>query len=207
LAKNEYVQLLDAWTTLAGSDPFGAASGGELQLRYTAMVRQQYCEPGNAEDVESGDSGGGRVMLNAKTPNFPFVMDCVEDDFIKTGNSIYLLALFGGESGKRILIKRNNGSVEEGNKDEVSKKWVSELMIRGLALQHSGLTKGRFRRVGLFGFSHTPPPLDDAESKRDYYHEFLQAMEEVDASTAESQCAEIISDAEHPESRYVITIV
>jgi hypothetical protein len=80
-------------------------------------------------------------------------------------------------------------------------------MIRGLVLQHSGLTKGPFRGVGLFAFSHMPPPLDDAESKRDYYHEFLQAMEEVDASTAESQCAEIISDAEHPESRYVITIV
>lgn len=39
LAKNEYVQVLDAKTTLAGSDPFGALSGGELQLRCTAMVR------------------------------------------------------------------------------------------------------------------------------------------------------------------------
>jgi hypothetical protein len=39
-------------------------------------------------------------MLDAKTPNFPFAMDCVEDDFIKAGNSIYLLPLFGGESGR-----------------------------------------------------------------------------------------------------------
>jgi hypothetical protein len=106
-------------------------------------------------------------------------MDCVEDDFIKAGNSIYLLPLFGDESGKRTLIKikKSKGSVEEGIKDEVGKKWVSESMLRGLALQHSGLIKGRFRWVGLFSFSHTPSPLDDAESKRDCYHEFMQAME------------------------------
>jgi hypothetical protein len=197
VAKNEYVQVLDARTTPAGLDPFGAISGGELQLRCTAMVRQQYYEPGNAEDVESDDSEGGRAMVDAKTQNFPIAMDCVDDDFVK-GGSIYLLPLHGDESGMSKQIKENEGSEEGGNKE------VPKLMIRGLVLQHSGAIKGRFRRVGLFVFRH--PPWNHPESKRDCYHEFLQVMEQVGASTAESECAEIVSNAVHPESRYVITI-
>lgn len=208
LAKNEYVQVLDARTTLAGSDPFGAVSGGELQLRCTAMVRGHYCQPGNVEDVESGGSEDDRAMIDGKTRDFPVTMDCLEDDFIRAGNSIYLLPLFGGESGMRVsLIKENKGSTEEGNEDEVGKKSIPQLMIRGLVLQHSGLTKGRFRRIGSFDFRDKTRPLDDAELWRDYYCDFLQAVEEVGASTAEAECAEIISDAKHPESRYVIIIV
>jgi hypothetical protein len=83
----------------------------------------------------------------------------------------------GANLANEHLLNKSKGSVEEGIKDEVGKKWVSESMLRGLALQHSGLIKGRFRWVGLFGFSHTPSPLDDAGLKRDYYHEFMQAVE------------------------------
>jgi len=176
-------------------------------------IVRHYCELGNAEDAESGESGNDRVILDAETRDFPVTMDCLEDDFIKAGGSVYLLPLFGGESGSwRVFIRGNEGSAEEGsvgggNDDEIGEKSVPELMIRGIVLQHSGLTKGRFRRIGCFDFRHEPSPLDDVESKRDYYYGFLQAVEEVGASTAESECAEIISDAAHPESRYVIIIV
>jgi hypothetical protein len=205
LAKNEYVQVLDARTTLAGSDAFGAVSGGELQLSCTTMVRGHYCEPDNVEDAESGKSGNDRLMIDAGSRDFPVIMDCLEDDFTKAGNSIYLLPLFGGHSG---TLGEKIGSAKEINIEEIIEyngtTYFKELMIRGIVVQHTDLTKGRFRRIGSFDFRHETPLLDD---ERDYYYEFLRALEEAGASTAESQCAEIRSDAEHPESRYVITIV
>jgi hypothetical protein len=78
-------------------------------------------------------------------------------------------------------------------------------MILGIILQHSGFSSGRFRRIGSFDF--LDGSFGAAKSKRNCYDEFLRVMGEVGASTAESECSEIISDAEHPASRYVITIV
>ena len=205
LTMNEYVQVLDARTTLAGSDPFGAVSGGELQLRCTAMVRGHYCRPGNAEDAESGGSEYDRVMLDGKTRDIPVTMDCLEDDFLKASNYIYLLPLFEDKSGTRYkAIEENGSSAEEDSEDEVDGNYVYQLVIRGLVLQRSGPTKGHFRRIGAFDFRD---PENDIEWKRDYYDDFLQAVKEFGASTAEDECAEIVSDIEHPESRYVITII
>lgn len=198
VAKNEYVRVQGVRITLAGSDPFGAVSDGELQLRCTAMVRGQYCEPDNADDVVPDGFGNDRVMLEAGTRDFPVTMDCLDDDFIRANNSIYLLPLFGGRSG-RATHTNKKGSAEEGS---VVK--IEELVIRGIILQHSGFSNGRFRRIGSFDFRDG---TFRAKSKRDCYGEFLRAMEEVGASTAESECSEIISDAEPSASRYVITIV
>jgi hypothetical protein len=184
LAKIEYAQVLNATTMLAGSDTFGAVSDGELRLRCAGMVRGRYCEPSNAENAGPGESEDDRVMLDVETREFPVIMDCLQDSFMKASDPIYLLPLFGGETGGG-----------------------PELMICGIVLQHGGLTKGRYRRVGSFDFRRDSVLLRTAESQRLYYSGFLRALEEVGASTAESECTEIILDAEHPESRYVITIV
>lgn len=212
-AKNEYVQVLDARVTLAGPDPFVAVSGGELQLGCTAMVRAivrgRYCEPVKAEDADGAESGepeNSRVMLVRETPKFPITMDCLEDKFMKADNPIYLLPLFGGIVGRRRDIRKSEHTKDK-DEDKSNKKWVADLMVRGIILQHSGPIKGYFRRIGCSDFRDGLSVLDDAESKKDHYYEFLQVIKEVSASTVESKCARIISDAEHPESRYVITIV
>ena len=171
--ENEYIQVIDATTTLAGSDYFGAVSGGELQLRCTAIVRGYYSGPGN---VEADQWSNDRVTLGAETRDVFVDMDCLEDDFINAGNSVFLLPLLGD---------------------------TDDSAIRGIVLQCGGVTKGQFRRIGSFDFC-----LEWRDDKRDDYSNFMRAMEEVGAATAESECAAIVSDAEHhPESRYVITII
>lgn len=79
-------------------------------------------------------------MLDAGTRDFPVTMDCLEDDFIRANNSIYLLPLFGGESGRGTLIDE-----KDFEKDGADIR--QELAIHGIVLQRSGFSNGSFRRI------------------------------------------------------------
>jgi hypothetical protein len=199
VAKDEYVQVLAASTTVADLDPFGAVSDGELQLRCIALICGR-CYHHNDMTADS-------VIIGAEARDFPMrefpiTMDCMDDDFHEADKPIYLLPLFGGESGRVQFFSGNQNSA-----GECEETIVHQLFIRGLILQRSGLTTGPFRRIGSFDYRHGPIQFEDAESRKDHYYGFLQIMEEVGASTAESECAEIRADHEHPESRYVITVI
>lgn len=84
---------------------------------------------------------------------------------------------------------------------------LQELMIEGIVLQATGVSKGEFSRIGSFDFYKDKMMLKKEDYTKEAYDLFLQMLDEHKTATAEAVCAEIISNPTYPSERYVITIV
>jgi hypothetical protein len=111
--------------------------------------------------------------------------------------------------GKNVSFRVFPDSDEHGGEDiyilpvlEVLRKEKHKKRnVCGLLLLPTGNKKGEYTRVGFFDLS----AFDEDYQK--IQEQFLKLAELSGKATAEAQCAEILSEPECPDKRYVITII
>ncbi|KAF2846354.1 HET-domain-containing protein [Plenodomus tracheiphilus IPT5] len=182
---NMYAHVLDAETQPIGQDPFGEVRGGSLRIRCSGMLAARFSSANTvkieSEEPDVNEEGG-----------YPVSLDCLDDEWEIGAGPVYLLPLFGGKTGSRLIL--------HNNEDEP----IVEFMICGILLrQESGLS-GQFCRIGMFRFFKDQTHRSD---ERDVYDPFCKAFEQGAMSVAESVCAKVIDNAELTNERYVITLV
>ncbi|OBT66986.1 hypothetical protein VE03_04182 [Pseudogymnoascus sp. 23342-1-I1] len=189
-----YVHVLDANTTKHSHDQFGQVTSGVIQLACSTMAAGYLVHPNEPNSLEPQDaiialdSGNGKLNVCVQ-------IDCQDDNNKLPGKISYLLPFFSGQTG--------SSSIVEGN-DE-----IHELMVEGIVLQATGVTKGELSRIGSFKIykHHVSFENESDEEEDDTYERFLKVLKEHGTVTAEAACAEVIRNAEHLDKRYVITLV
>ncbi|KAI2603680.1 heterokaryon incompatibility protein-domain-containing protein [Hypoxylon sp. NC1633] len=186
-----YAHVLDA-KTLHISDPFGAVTGGELLMACPFLVPGRL---GHKVRDESTSDSNANVFLRAGMRPFPITQDCKEST-ISADDTIFMLPIVDDS------YPNSQGSSETTPANEDERESFS---ITGIVIRRCGNDRGRFHRIGHFSFDFYSPPYSyDPEPGR--YHEFMRILNEVGASTGETECMEVLSDPPIPEARYVIML-
>ncbi|KUJ17720.1 HET-domain-containing protein [Mollisia scopiformis] len=188
--ETQYAHVLDANTTLYGKDPFGQVAGGTIRLACSSMVA------GHLVPNKNVDKPGFDIVLRAGEgqDEFPITIDCLEDGEQEDNGAIHLLPILGGWTGC-------SSGMADGEK-------LKEFLVQGVVLRPTGPTKGEFSRIGSFNFYKDSMRWREPKTKiDDSYEPFLKILEEQGIAAAEAACAEIISNTEHPNERYVITLI
>lgn len=181
LVDKDYIQVLEAKTTPSGQDPFGPVDSGELVLSCSYLFRGHLHQDGGMEELNEA------IVLDSGLGVYPIEIDCWEDTLFCCEGVIYLLPVFRGKSG-------------------LSRCSISELMICGLVLDASLISKGHFRRVGSFRFLSSFPEeisrqyLDMKNPREGCYEKFLEALEKSGDSMKVIGCAQALSDLEEKKS-------
>ncbi|KAF7918622.1 hypothetical protein BELL_0212g00190 [Botrytis elliptica] len=193
-SKNRYAHVVDANTTPYSYDPFGQVIDGFIRLACSTMAA------GHIIFTETLNGAGGRgdaaISLNIRgqKKEFPVRLDCLDDIDQDYPRLIYLVPLIGASD----FPGHFNSNIE----------WIPELAVVGIVLQNTDSVTRKYTRIGHFRFSHVDY---DSREKRNvsgpYYEPFFQVLEEQGLATAEAACSEILSDAEPPDHRYLITVV
>lgn len=110
LGSDEFARVLDVWTTLAGPDPFGPVTDGELHLSCRALVRGRYL----AAEVREGMQDV--ITIDASEERFTVSMDTLEDNSTKPDEDLILLPLIGGRSGCRWLTLKKATNTTSSDK-------------------------------------------------------------------------------------------
>jgi len=177
--ENKYAHVLDASTTKYGHDPFGQVTSGVIRLACSTMTAGHL---GHSKQSDNPEAEEGATIVLDTGFEFPIQIDCLDDDNQKSDRLIHLLPIRGGRTG--FSMSGDGWSWEQ-------------LVIEGIVLRATGITKGEFSRIGSFKLYNT-------KSK---YERFLQWLEEHGTVTAEAACAEITSNSKNPDERYVIMLV
>ncbi|KAF2806818.1 uncharacterized protein BDZ99DRAFT_537712 [Mytilinidion resinicola] len=192
--ENAYAHALDASTTLYGHDPFGQVSSGVVCLA-CSIVATGFLVSSKTPNNSEGEAGAIVVLRTGnEEQEFPIQKDCLDDFDEENKVPVHLVPILGGTTGM-------------GTYPEVGEV-IDELVIQGVVLRGTSVTKGEFSRIGSFNFykdkmSGIAPEEGDVE----FYEPFLKVLKEHGTAAAEAACAEIISNSEHPQERYVIIIV
>ncbi|KFY31157.1 hypothetical protein V493_01333 [Pseudogymnoascus sp. VKM F-4281 (FW-2241)] len=187
-----YVQVFDANTTKYGHDTFGQVTAGVIRLACSVMAAGYLVHRGESSN-DAEPKGDAITVLHAGNSelNFSVQIDCEDDSNKQPGKLSYLLPLFSGTTG-------SSTTSEVGDT-------IYESKIQGIVLQATGVTKGELSRIGSFQFYKNHLSLSGIEEET--YEQFLKVLEEHGTVTAEAACTEVISNPEHPDKRYVVTLV
>lgn len=181
-----FIQVLDAWATPSGPDPFGAVADGELTLSCTHLVRGQLITDGSAaeQDVDLVQMGPGLVR-------FPVLLDCLLEASTPDDYGVHLLPIVEDETGLA------------DTDEETGEVLWEQLVIRGLVLRACGDAKGlqHFQRIGGFSVRNK---MD--EGVEDSYQVFMDALRKEDLSVAGTDPTQTVSVSEDRERRFVIVI-
>jgi hypothetical protein len=189
--QDSYAHVLDVKMTLLGQDPFGEVRNGCMRIACSGMVAARF-SGGNTVKIESDDTN------NTAGDGYPISIDALDDKWEKdSDSSIYLLPLFGGETGHASYA------------DKKGEDLIKELAISGLVLRKEGAITGQFCRIGMFEFlkdsvNRSGRPED---KPKEHLESFLEAFKQVGKSVAGRVCAEVIENAGYPEVRYVVSVV
>jgi hypothetical protein len=184
-----YVKVLDANTTKYGYDPFGQVISGVIRLACSTMAAGYLVQPSESNNSEPEEDATIVLYAGDRELNFPVRIDCQEDSNTPPGKLSYLLPILSGGSGS--TVKREDGG------------WISELMIEGIVLQATGVTKAEFSRIGSFKFYNKYRVRNEEGS----YGQFLLVLKRHGKATAKAACKEVIGNRKHVDKRYVITLV
>lgn len=197
-----YVQVLDANTTKYGYDPFGQVSSGFIRLACSTMAAGYLVHPSESNNPEPEEDAIIVSYAGNRELNVSILMDCQDDSNRPPYKLVYLLPFFSGKTG---------GSTREEGKDR-----ISELMIEGIVLEATCVTKGELSRIGSFKI-YKDRMRDGGkkifrnrvyeEETYDSYERFLNVLKEHGTVTAEEVCTEVISNPKDLDKRYVITLV
>lgn len=87
-------------------------------------------------------------------------------------------------------------------------QWVNEMLIEGILLRATCAKQGEFSRIGSFnyykGLRHG---MVQGQNSEELYEPFLRLLGDQGKTIAREVCAEIVENFEHPDHRYVITII
>ncbi|TGO55041.1 hypothetical protein BOTNAR_0253g00190 [Botryotinia narcissicola] len=187
-----YAHVVDANTTPYSCDSFGQVIDGFVRLACSTMAA------GHIVFAETLDGAGCRgdpaISLNVRgqKKKFPICLDCIDDINQDHARLSYLVPLIGGE-GVRCYKNSNNET-------------IPELVVRGIVLQSTDSVTRNYTRIGSFDFNDMPGSRGEQNIYK-MYELFFQVLEEQGLATAEAACSEILSNAEPPDQRYLITIV
>ncbi|KAE8448134.1 hypothetical protein EG329_009738 [Mollisiaceae sp. DMI_Dod_QoI] len=187
----QYAHVLDASTTQDSYNPFGQITGG--------LIRLACCTIAAGYLIQSKESNKPGVVLKSgnQEQEFPIKLDCLDDGDFTNNGLIYLLPIFCGSTGR--------GRTKDGENT------IWESMIEGIVLRATGVTKGEFSRIGSFNIYKDEikygKRLENEDVEKEYYEPFLSVLKDHGTKTAEAACAEVISNPDHPDERYVVTLV
>lgn len=229
---NEYVSLLDVWTTPSGPDPFGAVSNGELKLGCYTLIqgRLNSQRSSSSSNISAYETSKLRISLEASEQLFIVYLDCYGDIDTTKDTDVYLLPIWESDSrptSHSHVVPTHNP------------------LTRGLVLQHIEGCRGRFRRLGAFFFTEEDY-VDETINDKEYWNEtsndeiiqlkkdvnyidrdkfyrrmelrrlrwhrtgkhsdFLRIVAQVGASTAARICVELEQGAVNAGHRFIVTI-
>ncbi|OBT98380.1 hypothetical protein VE01_03104 [Pseudogymnoascus verrucosus] len=187
-----YVQVLDAYTTKIGYDPFGQVTIGVIRLACSTMAAGYLVYPSESNYPEPEADATIVLYAGDRELNFSVQIDCQDDNNTSSGKLCYLLPILSGKTG--------TGTRRKG------KNMIYESMIEGIVLQATGITKGEFCRIGSFKFYKDRSKYSDGDEEESY-ERFLPVLKRHGKATAKASCKEVISNRKHIDKRYVITLV
>ncbi|KAK7946402.1 uncharacterized protein PG986_010723 [Apiospora aurea] len=177
-----YIRVLGVWTTLAGPDPHGAVTGGELTVGCASV----HCGTldDTSERVYVDWSGAGPVR--DESIQIQVSMDCASEEAVRNPATVYLLPV----------------AVSDARRDSY---------VAGLILQRCGSERGRFRRIGYFNSDHlrrysSDPGTDESGLESEYPADDEDLRQELVLETAMEVCCERMEDMDHRERPYKIII-
>lgn len=185
ILETRHIRILYASTRKYGNDPFGQVTSGVIRLACSALAT-------------------GLVHLNPDAPeaatvsleignkeDFGIQMDCLNE--VEENDRVHLLPILSGGTGSAMVDK-------DGAR-------ISEIIVEGIVLRATGVTKGEFTRIGSFNFykdkTNFPRKLEDTEEA---YEPFLRVLKEYGASMAEEAYSGTLFGSDDPD-RYIITLV
>lgn len=174
-----YAHVIDAYTTPSGQDPMGRVSGGQITVSCTSMLL------GKLRESELMPLSRQLYEVEVSSSEGHDVIRVCTDSDEDLGHTVYMLPLLQSVKDFRS---------EKEHKDDVRYVW-------GIVLAPSNKKKGEYRRTGSFRY-HDGDAWNQAELDR-----FDKALDVFGATTAESGCAEVLSEPEHPAERYIVTII
>jgi hypothetical protein len=93
------------------------------------------------------------------------------------------------------VISNSSPAIHDNSIQEVKVAKDNKIVqITGLLLRPTNRSQGEYQRVGYFELS--PQRVD-----------WFKAVSESGAETAGSGCAEILTDSQYPDEKYVITLI
>lgn len=212
-----YAHVVDANTTCLDEDPFGAVSGGWLRIACTGLLSAHLTGDGTVE-IELSDS--------KSVPEFPFERDYLKDGLEECGDTVYLLPIFGGYSGRSTGTKRDNEEkvddvddtynnkiscdirshfsneqAEQGDISDCGMDWMDTLAIYGIVLHQTDDGTKEFHRIGFFQF------WESNENEPDLYKPFLSSFQLRGQEDATKVNADVMENLKYPAERYQIVIV
>lgn len=197
LLETKYAHVLDANTIKYGHDPFGQVTSGVIRLSCSTMAAGHLAHPVHSKKSNKFEAEECFIVVlhaDNEEREFPIQIDCLDDAHQEHNKPIYLLPLLGGKTG--------SATGEEGN------GWLDELMIEGIVLRATGVTKGEFSRIGCFKFYKNKSSFSqNGDDQEETYEAFLRVLGEHGTVTAEAACGEMTWNPKHPDERYVITLV
>lgn len=186
-----YVHILDSNTTKYGYDPFGQVTSGVIRLACFTMAAGYLVHTSESNNPEPKDNAIIELSVGDSKLSFSVQMDCQDESDRLPGKLCYLLPFFGGKSG--------NVSQGEGS------DWINELLIKGIVLQATDVTKGEFSRIGSFCFYKNCS--SGYKKQEETFEGFLRVLKEHGRATAKAVCSAVISNRRHIDKRYIITLV
>ncbi|TGO19780.1 hypothetical protein BTUL_0002g00230 [Botrytis tulipae] len=188
-----YAHVVDANTTPYSYDPFGQVIDGFIKLACSTMAAGHIVLTETLDG--SGSRGDAAISLNVRgqKKEFRICLDCIDDINQDYARLLYLVPLVGGKGARYHKNSKN--------------EWIRELVVLGIVLQNTDSVTRKYTRIGSFEFSNDDSDSVGEENIVAMYEPFFQVLEEEGLATAEAACSEILSDAEPPDQRYLITVV
>jgi hypothetical protein len=192
-----YAHVLDAHVVPSGLNSFGQVCAGVLKLGFTAMLQgelrttKQFSKDGYHywKTSVTITFSSGHLSLNA-------MPDCMEDE----NGMVFILPIIS------VAMKTARSDAQRSSFTAIYDNPIQEVKVAkdgkedkiveivGLLLRPTNISKGEYQRVGYF----------DLLSERE---DWVKAVEESEPQTAGSDCGEILTDPQHLDEKYVITLV
>jgi hypothetical protein len=118
-----YVEVIDAQTTLAGPDPYGAVTGGELKLKCAGLV------PGRHRTADVDGNRRDHLLLDDHSMFLPVSLDYAEEDFEDSEEYLYMLRLKYSKrvTGLQGIVLR--ATTVKGVFHRVGYFWIDKLVV------------------------------------------------------------------------------
>ncbi|KAF7885879.1 uncharacterized protein EAF02_004388 [Botrytis sinoallii] len=182
-----YAHVVDAGTTPYGHNPFGQVIDGFIRLACSTMAVGHIVYTEALDEAKYEDATAVLLDVSGQKRKFPIYLDCLDDVDQNYAGPVHLVPVVAGKNGFKF-----------GSKCE----FIDQLHIYGIVLRNTNSVTGTYTRIGYFWVPNNIADWGDEFSER-----LLQVLEEQGLATAEAACSEILSDAEPPDQRYLITIL
>jgi hypothetical protein len=193
----KYAHVLDASTAKRGVDSFGQITSGVIRIACSGMAVGHLAQSKKSPTQGAENTSIILMLSGNEKQEFSIGLDCLEDARLEDNTPVHLLPILGGRTGH---------SWHKGKKEE--DPWVDEMMIEGVVLRAIGVKQGEFSRIGSFNYyKGMSSGFVQNQNLEELYEPLLKLLGERGVMTAEAVCEEVVSDPEHPDDRYVITII